>query len=246
MKREPIPEEYPIHIVRRGARGLPFARDDFDRWRNLQLLFYFNDCSSRVNWFRDLEKKRNLAEKENKKENFFSWPESWPERKPLLSIWAFTFNNNHDHIIAQEIEENGVSKFMQKFNMSTAKHFNKRYNEKGSAFQGPYVYRVIDSDRYLQWVVPYVMIKNTFEMHPKGYKWAVENFENAWNWALKYSFSSLADYTGERNSPVVDTKRLKEMIGSKEEFKKLCKEMLTIRKEIEKEKTDNINYFAYE
>ncbi len=229
-------------MVRKGARGLPFACDDLGRWRNLQILFYFNDSSSRLNWFRELEEKRKNSKE---KDYFFSWPNSWPERKPLLSIWAFSFNYNHDHIIAQEIEEGGVSKFMQKANMSIAKNFNERYNEKGSVFQ-PYVIRVIDSDRYLQWVVPYVVVKNTFEMHPKGYKWAVENFEEAWKWAINFPFSSLGDLVGIRNSPLVDVSRLKEILGTPEQIKQLCKEMIATRKEFEEEKMKNIRYFSYE
>jgi hypothetical protein len=244
MRREPIPKEYPVHIVRKGTRDLPFLRDDFDRWRNLRRLFFLNDVSAKEYWLRDT-KAGDFRSPQTRKGSFFRWPDSWPERKPLIDIVAFTFNTNHDHIIAWEKEEKGVSRFMHKSGISISKHFNERYKEQGTVLK-PYILRIIDSDRYLRWVVPYVMIKNTFEMHPKGYKWAVENFESAWNWALKYPFSSLADYTGERNSPVVNTTKLKEMIGGKEEFKKLCKEMLTIRKEMEKEKVGYIKYFAYE
>ncbi len=243
MRREPIPKEYPVHIVRRGARGLPFACDDLERWRNLQILFYFNDTSSRLNWFRDLEEKRKKSKQENA--HFFSWPVSWPERKPLLSIWAFSFNYNHDHIIAKEIEDGGVSKFMQNSNASIAKHFNEKYNEKGSVLQ-PYAIRVIDSDEYLKWVVPYVVVKNTFEMHPKGYKWAVENYEKAWEWAINFPFSSLADLVGVRSSPIVDVSRLKEILGTPEEIKELCKDMIVAREEIDEEKMDNILYFSHE
>jgi len=83
-------------------------------------------------------------------------------------------------------------------------------------------------------------------MHPKGYKWAVNNFEKAWQWAIQFPFSSLADLLGLRNSPVVDVSRLREILGTPEEIKELCKEMITTRGEMEKEKMDSIRHFSYE
>ncbi len=241
MRREPIPKEYPVHLVRKGVRGFPFACNDLERWRNLQILFYFNDSSSRLNWFRDLEEKRKNAKKENEKNHFFDWPDFWPERKPLVSIWAFSFNYNHDHIIVQELEDGGVSKFMRNSNVSIAKHFNEKHNQQGSVFQ-PYVIKTIDSDEYLQWVIPYVVIKNTFEMHPKGYKWAINNFEKAWEWAIQFPFSNLADLLGLRSSPIVDVSRIR----TPEQIKELCRDMITTREGIEEEKMNNIRHLSQE
>lgn len=246
MKRELIPKEFPTHIVRRGARGLPFARDNSDRWRNLQTLFYLNDSSSRVNWFRELEESRKMVKRENDKQHFFIWPNSWPKQNPLIYLWAFIFNNNHDHFISKEKQERGTSKFMQKIEISTTKHFNKKYGEKGTVFQGPYQIKIIENDRYLQWVVPYVMVKNTFEMHPKGYKWAVNNFEEAWKWAINYPFSSLGDYVGVRNSPIVTTEPLKKILGGPKEFKQLCKYMILGREKIKDLKFSKIITLSFE
>jgi len=248
MKRNLIAEGLPVHIMRRGARGIPFNKNNSDRWRNLQGLYFLNDVSCKNNWMRDVEEKRlvDLRGQQRKRGEFFGWPKHWPERKPLISLWAFTFSGNHDHLIASVKEEKGISKFMQKWNISTTKHFNEKYKEKGTVFQGPYALRVIDSEEYLHWVVPYVMVKNTFEMHEKGYSWAVNNFETAWEWAARYPFSSLGDYSGARNSPIIDSHHIKEMVGEPKEFKNLCKEMILNRKGMEEDKIEAINYFSYE
>ncbi len=240
MKRESIPKEYPLHIIRRGARGLSFTRNKTDKWRNLQGLFFLNDVHSKMNWLREIEEER--AVDLGGQQHFFGWPKSWPKRRTLISLWAFAFSGNHDHIIACEKEDGGVSKFMQKWNISTTKHFNEKYKEKGTVFQGPYVLRVIDSDEYLRWVVPYVMVKNTFEMHEKGYDWAVNNFEEAWNWAVKYPFSSLGDYADDRKSPVVETARLTEIVGGPKRFKEMCEDMIVSREAMD----EKINYLTYE
>jgi hypothetical protein len=113
--------------------------------------------------------------------------------------------------------------------------FNEKYQERGAVFQGPYRARVIDSDKYVRWVVPYVMCKNTFEMHPRGLAWAEKNFEEAWRWAVYYPFSSLGDYVGVRNSSIVDIRPLKEILGGPKEFKQLCRDMMLGRtKSLEK------------
>jgi len=261
MKREPIPEEYPVHVVRRGARGLPFVRDNYDRWRNLQVLYYLNDLSSKSYWIEDLKAERrnfrssgfrnfgssgegSSGETQTKK-RFFSWPASWPERNPLIVLAAFTFNSNHDHLIVWERQERGLSQFMQKTGISVSKHFNEKYKEQGTVLK-PYTFKVIESDRYLQRVVPYVMVKNTFEMHPNGYQWAVHNFEQAWEWAIRYPFSSLGDYAGIRNSPIVDTARLKEILGTSKEFKSLCKDMILNREHIGEDEMSETIHFSLE
>jgi len=266
MRRKPISKEYPVHVVRRGVRGLPFARNDSDRYRNLQMLFYFNDSLSKENWLRDLKKQRavdfrspqltsGLKEKEQRAVDFGSpqimggsslvWPEDWPKQDPLIDLAAFTFNNNHDHMIIWERKEKGLSQFMQKCGISISKHFNEKYGEHGTVLE-PYSFKVIDSDIYLQWVVPYVMVKNTFEMHPKGYQWAVNNFEKAWHWAIHFPFSSLGHYALEVVCPIINTEKLKEIMGTPEEFKKLCRDMIMGREKIDEDKISKIIGFSFE
>lgn len=223
MRKEPFNEGHFVHIIRRGTRGLPIVREEADRWRFLKVLYYLNDGFAKVNGLREIENEVGVKK--------FSWPETWPERSPLFSLGAFTLLNNHLHIIGLETKKGGISKFMQKSGISMAKHFNEKYREKGTLFQGAYHAKVIDEDRYLRLVVPYVMVKNTFEMHPKGLTWAVQNFDAAWQWAIAYNFSSLADYGGERHSPIIDAKPLKDILGGPKEFKRLCQDMISGRKE---------------
>ena len=207
-----------MHMIRRGSRGLPIVRNEADRWRFLKVHYYLNDTSIKVNGLRDIESAADIK--------MFYWPESWATRNPLFSLCAFTLLDNHLHLIGLETKEGGISKFMQKSGISMAKHFNEKYKEKGGLFQGAYHAKVINKDEYLMWVVPYVMVKNTFEMHPKGYEWAVKNFDDAWQWAVVYPFSSLGDYGGTRNSPIIDRNPLKNLLGGQKEFKRLCKDMI--------------------
>ena len=57
MRKEPYSVGSIVHIVKRGARGLPITRGESDQWRFLMLLYFLNDSSRREdNWEREVQK----------------------------------------------------------------------------------------------------------------------------------------------------------------------------------------------
>lgn len=105
-------------------------------------------------------------------------------------------------------------------------HFNEKYKETGSLFQGPYKSRTIDRDDYLLYVAPYIMAKNTFELYPGGFARATRSFDDAWKWATeKYQFSSLPDYATGASSPIIESNFL-DMFGSAKQFRSLSRDMV--------------------
>lgn len=87
--------------------------------------------------------------------------------------------------------------------------FNAKYEEKGSIFQGSYKARLVDEDSYLRHLAFYIQVKNVLELYPGGLPAALENFDKAWEWALKYPFSSLKSYVlGEKSSIMDDAEGL--------------------------------------
>jgi len=192
MRREPFTIGSYVHVVKRGARGLSIFKNENDFWRGLLMLCHFNDEFHSDNWFRDLmdEKIANTLERSK----------NWPRKTPLVSILAFTFLDNHFHLLLKEIKNGGIATFMNKIGKGMTQSFNLKYpNNRGSIFQGPYQSRTISTDSYFKCVAMYIMIKNGFEMHPRGYDYAVDNFEKAYDWAKMYPFSSLMDYSGNQD-----------------------------------------------
>ncbi len=184
-----------IHITKRGARGLPITRDELDRQRFLRLLYYANDAFSSEFW-----------EKETMSLGMFGRPSSWPKRDPLVKILAFCLMPNHFHIILKVVGRSDLpGKFMQKLCGSMSMNFNSKYGEKGSIFQGAYRSRTINNDSYLRNVAIYVMIKNTMELYPQGgLDGSIQHFGKAWGWAIDYPYSSLGDFVGNRNRPIIE------------------------------------------
>lgn len=230
MRQEKIELGSFVHVINRGNKQMPIYRQKSDVWRILFGLFYTNTSGSSKNWMKELER-------EGIDPKTFIWPKKFGERHPLVSILAFTIMSNHFHLVLKEITENGISKFMHKFTMGYSKFINAKYMESGRLFQNRFQSRTIEDDEYLRRVAVYVMVKNTFELYPKGgLQNATRNFEDAWAWALKFPFSSFSHYAGKRNSPILETDLLGEVFSSSEEFKNFSKDYIlgrTITEDVE-------------
>jgi len=199
-----------LHVMKRGARGMEIVRDASDKKHFLKCLFYLNDTHQDQNW------RQNLTNAER-----FERPKHWPERKPLVDVWAWTLMPNHFHLIVRERTENGLSLFMQRLGGSMSARFNAKYKERGSIFQGAYKGRTVTEDADLRWLASYVMVKNTLELYPGGLAKAVTHLKKAWLWGIEYPFSSMGIYAGAHSSPIIETKDnlLQKLFKSPEHFK---------------------------
>lgn len=221
MRKEPFTVGNYLHVIKRGARGMPIVREESDKWRFLKLLCHLNDEYHSEYWEDDLKKTQ---------QSIFDRPGHWPKQRPLVEVLAYTLMNNHFHLILKETVEGGVAKFMQKMGGSMTNHYNSKYKERGSIFQGSYKSRTITDDVYLRYVAVYVMVKNPFELYPGGLEKACKNFDDAFAWTLKYPFTSLADYAGDRNSAILQRGILGKLFSSPRQFKSFAKDCINGRK----------------
>lgn len=219
MRVEPYSTDSYVHVVKRGARGMPIVRDEADRKRFVKLLYYLNDEFKLDQWERAIETLE-----------LFERPAEWPERSPYVDILGWVLMPNHFHLLLKIKKKDGLSKFMQRLCGSMSAHFNAKYKERGSLFQGAYKSCTINDDLYLRQVIPYVMVKNVFELYPGGYKDALKNFENAWRWGTsKFEYSSLPVYVGAIDSPLVRQEIVGELFPTSSEFKKHARSVLFSR-----------------
>src|SRR3989344_2757866 len=220
MRVEPFGVGSFVHVVKRGARGEHITRDNLDRLRFVKLLYYLND-----------EHRSDFWEEDLKKRPMFERPKHWPDRRPLVKILAWTLMPNHFHLLLQEIQDAGVSRFMQSLCGSMSRHFNEKYHETGSIFQGSYRSRTIDTDRYIRWAISYVLVKNVFELYPGGYDHAVKEFEAAWKWGVeKYTLSGLQEIAHAKKPSVTDTDLFWDFFESVTDFKSCSRDMIRSRR----------------
>jgi len=217
MRKEDFTVGSYVHIVKRGTRGLPIVRDDVDRFRFLLMLTHFNDTFSSPNWYKDL--------RVNNLHKSFKRPPHWPEQERLVNIIAFCLVENHFHLILQEIVAGNIARFMQKLSIGMAMKFNERYSEKGSLFQGAYRAKIISDDRYFRYVSTYVQLKNALDMYPGWQNNARNNFDHAYDWACAYPYSSLGDYAGSFDRPIVEKEFFASLFAPKE-FREFCKDFV--------------------
>lgn len=213
MRIEPRGVGSIVHVIQRGARGLNIVRDKRDRARFGELLFYLNDSFSDPNW---LKAKKECAP--------FERPDYWPDRDPLVQILAWTLMPNHFHLLLEEIQDGGIAKFMQRVCGSMSMAFNAKYSEHGSLFQGSYKSKTVDSDRYIQYLIYYIQVKNVLELYPGGLSQAILHFDDAWSWALQYPFSSFPSYAAKLVSPIINKDCLNKILDarlSKEEAREM-------------------------
>lgn len=214
-----------VHVFNRGNRKQEIVRDDLDRFRFLQTIFYFNDEYSPDNPFRTLSE---LLKSDFNNGEVLIWPSTWPARNKLVDILAFTLMDNHYHLVLQEIKEGGVAKFMQKFGTGITNRFNIRHQETGRLFQGAYKARRVGSDNYLKYLNVYLHIKNVFELYPGGIQKALREFEGAYRFATHYSYTSLGGYV--HNEPnaraIISTEMLEDEFSDEREFKKFVRECI--------------------
>jgi hypothetical protein len=217
MRVEPYTIGSFVHVMQRGARGLPIVREKSDCWRFVRLLYHMNDQ------FKD-----NFWERSTAELGLFERPDKWPARKPLVKILAWVLMSNHVHLLLKETQAGGITKFTRKVFDSMTMQFNTKYNERGSIFQGSYKSKTISRDQHFRHLAAYIMTKNVFELYPRGgYNAALRNFNSAWEWGTQiYEFSSLPDYGGCRFSPLIEKDLLGGLFSSTAVFRRHARESL--------------------
>ncbi|PIR72166.1 MAG: hypothetical protein COU42_02475 [Candidatus Nealsonbacteria bacterium CG10_big_fil_rev_8_21_14_0_10_36_24] len=217
------------HIYNRGVEKRIIFNNDYDKWRFLQGMFLFNDKNSSFGVLHEIERKNKGRINFNLLKEFIY--KNTIYRKPLVRIMADCLMPNHYHLLVQEIQKNGISKFMQKLGTGYAGYFNKKYNRVGSLFQGPFKAVLINNDIYLQYLLGYINIINPGQLiEPELKEKGTANTDKIMDFAGKYSFSTNLDYLGLRESIIIDKGIFKEFFPTPEKYKESIKEFLLNKK----------------
>jgi len=235
MRVEPYAKDMIVHVVKRGTRGMNIVRDESDRRHFVQSLLYLNDEYQDENWRKTITQVP-----------FLTRPAHWPNQKRLVDVLAWTLIPNHLHLILRACADKAIGKFMQRLCGSMSSRFNAKYEEKGSLFQGAYKGRVVETEADLRWLASYVMVKNVFELYPGGLLKAAKHFENAWQQAIKYQYSSMAVYANNSRSPIITLKDnpVLDLFPKPEQFKKDSRDMIIGF--IDKDISDALTYLMLE
>ncbi|MES2059962.1 MAG: transposase [Patescibacteria group bacterium] len=116
--------------------------------------------------------------------------------KPLVSICAWVFMDNHFHILAKEIVDGGISRFMKNLCGSYSKYFNIKHDRTGALFEGRFKAQHVDTDIYLKYLFAYIHL-NPIKMLAGASHWKEEGIKDlpqAKVFLQCYTYSSLIDF----------------------------------------------------
>ncbi len=189
------------HVFNRGVEKRDIFLSDGGRWRFLQGLYLFNDERASANLLYRLEQEKGKMHFGILREYM---KKSGVKRKPLVRIMADCLKPNHYHLLLEEIEENGISRFMHKLGTGYTMYFNKKYERVGSLFQGPYKAVEVKTDEQLMYLLAYINVINPGqELEPELKSFAQDPGEIL-RFVENYPWSTHLEYLGKRKSIIAD------------------------------------------
>ncbi|MDD4803978.1 MAG: transposase [Candidatus Pacebacteria bacterium] len=195
------------HLYNRGIEKRIIFLDKTDYERFLLLLKVANNTKS-FN-LRDLKEQNSLGLTSEDMDN------------TLVDIGSYCLMPNHFHILLKEKVEGGISKFMSKLTTGYSMYFNKRYERKGSLFQGVFQAQHANSDNYLKYLFSYIHLNPIkliqFDWKENG----IDNIDGAKKYLDDYIYSSFPDYVGvkRKENNILNMKVFPEYFESVEDFK---------------------------
>lgn len=186
-------EEY-YHIYNRGNSKQNIFLDKHDKAYFIRLLAVLNQ-----------EKRKRISKTEISGVIDLS-------EKPLVAIGAYVAMDNHFHILLKQLEDEGITKFMQKVCTAYASYFNKKYKRVGGLYEGRFKAKHADNDIYLKYLYSYIHL-NPAKLIDRNWKsdlMSNKNKDSILTFLNSYTFSSYQDYLG--------TERYENNIIAKEHF----------------------------
>lgn len=116
--------------------------------------------------------------------------------KKLVDICAYCLMPNHFHLIIKELNNGGVSKFIQKLITGYTMYFNKLHERSGALFQGKFKSEHATEDQHLNYLIAYVHLNPIKIIDPKWKEDGIRNRKNAEKFLDSYMYSSFPDYCG--------------------------------------------------
>lgn len=163
------------HVFNRGVeKRLTFtSKSEFFRAIDTLSFYRYAGLPIRYSKFLNLNKKA--------KEGFMN---GFGESSLQIEIIAFCFMGNHFHFLLKQEKDNGIVKFMAKFQNSYTKYFNTKHQRIGPLFQGVFKAVHVLSDEQLLHVSRYIHLNPV-----AGYLIESEGLSN-------YLWSSYPEYLG--------------------------------------------------
>ncbi|MFA6524070.1 MAG: transposase [Candidatus Paceibacterota bacterium] len=203
-------DEY-YHIYNRGNSKQKIFLNKGDYFHFLKLLYL---CNSKRNFVI-----RDIVEDEY----------DFDREESFVYIGTFCLMPNHFHLLIKEKEEDGISKFMQKFSTAYVMYFNTIHKRTGSLFEGKFKAEHLYNDRYLKYVFSYMHL-NPVKLIDKDWKEiGIKNVKETKKYLAEYKYSSYPEYLGEHRlqSKILSIEKFPDYFPNKNEFEREILDWIT-------------------
>ncbi|MDP2641608.1 MAG: transposase, partial [Candidatus Yanofskybacteria bacterium] len=210
-------------IYNRGVEKRDIFLSDADRWRFLQGMYLFNDQKTSLNMLYRLEQQKGKMHFGILREYL---KELDLEHKPLVRIMADCLKSNHFHLLVQETQEGGISKFMHKLGVGYTKFFNMKYERVGALFQGVFKAVEVNKDTQLQYLLAYINVINPGQELEPDIKSVAQDPEEILRFVEDYPWSTHPEYLRKRNSIIIDKGIADEVFSSSQQYRKFVRDIV--------------------
>ncbi len=138
------------HVYNRGTDKRTVFEDNDDLNRFIESMQDFNKEEPIGSLYEYSFVKNQLGSSTSKLRN----------EKPLVRFIAYCLNPNHFHFLIEQLEDEGIPKFMHRLSTGYTKYFNKKYRRTGALFSGRYKSIHVDENEYLLRLSAYVNLND--------------------------------------------------------------------------------------
>lgn len=195
------------HLCLRAVGDTAVFLDENDYYRGIFSIYEFNNSNLIEIWRR--RRDRITEKKKERSGEIVGSPRPhklMDGRDKFVEILAFSLMPNHIHLLVEQLKDNGISFFMQKFGGGYANYFNKKYIRKGHLFNQ---FRAIHvrTDEQLSNVFIYIHANRISLIKPGWKENGIKNPGEVIKFLESDKWHSYPDYLGKKNFPSVTDRR---------------------------------------
>lgn len=216
------------HIAIRAIDENIIFKDINDYYRGIFSIYEFNTTKPVTIQLR--RKLRTALKKKLVRGRASNQTDNIDLRDKVVEVLAFCFMPNHLHLLARQLKDNGISKFMSKLGTGYGRYFNEKYGRRGHVFLDNFKAVHIKTDEQLMVVWAYIHANPTSLVEPKWKERGIRNFQKAVEFLENYKWSSYLDYIGGANFPsVTEREFILETMGGQSKCQEFLEDYIKYR-----------------
>ncbi len=206
------------HIFNKSISGFKIFNNDSKFLRMLSIIRYYQTKSPPLKFSRFV--KLNKSQKDLIAKSFYNISSN---SEKLVEIIAYCIMPTHLHFILKQVQDKGISIFMNRILSSHTLYFNKLHNRKGPLWEGRFKNVLVNSDEQLLHLTRYVhlnpvtayLVNSPEDWHTSSYKeYISKNKETLCEYdkLLDIETNSYAKFCKDRISYQRELKKIKDLI----------------------------------